>query len=55
MPTIKTIYPGDLRSESTHLLSGNRLNTEAPVDNCGKGEAFSPAGLKQTIHFVGTE
>lgn len=42
MPTISTIYKGDLRCESTHVKSGNILLTDAPTDNNGKGEAFSP-------------
>ena len=42
MPTIKTKYQGQLRTHSTHLQSGNTLITDAPTDNNGKGEAFSP-------------
>lgn len=42
MPTIKTKYQGELRTHSTHLQSGNTLITDAPTDNNGKGEAFSP-------------
>ena len=42
MPTIKTKYQGQLRTHSTHLQSGNSLITDAPTDNNGKGEAFSP-------------
>ncbi|NNC85678.1 MAG: OsmC family protein [Bacteroidia bacterium] len=42
MPTISTTYKGDLRCESTHIKSGNVLLTDAPTDNNGKGEAFSP-------------
>jgi putative redox protein len=48
MATVKTIYLGDLRTESTHLQSGNKLITDAPVDNQGKGEAFSPTDLLAT-------
>lgn len=48
MATVKTIYLGDLRTESTHLQSGNKLITDAPVDNLGKGEAFSPTDLLAT-------
>jgi uncharacterized OsmC-like protein len=40
--TSKVIYLGDLRTESTHLQSGNTMVTDAPLDNNGKGEAFSP-------------
>ena len=46
--TIKTKYLGELRTHSTHLKSGNTLITDAPVDNNGKGEAFSPTDLLAT-------
>ena len=39
---------GDLRVESMHLQSGNQLITDAPTDNRGKGEAFSPTDLLAT-------
>ena len=45
MATIETIYLGGLRTEATHLQSGNELITDAPTDNQGKGEAFSPTDL----------
>ena len=45
MPTIQSHYPGDLRTEATHVASGNTLITDAPLDNQGKGEAFSPSDL----------
>ncbi|MFN3759667.1 MAG: OsmC family protein [Algoriphagus aquaeductus] len=45
MPTIKSTYLGNLRTQATHLQSGNTLITDAPVDNNGKGEAFSPTDL----------
>ena len=48
MPTIETIYLGELRTEATHLLSGNKLITDAPPDNQGKGEYFSPTDLVAT-------
>jgi uncharacterized OsmC-like protein len=35
-------YLGNLRCESTHIKSGNTFYTDAPLDNHGKGEAFSP-------------
>lgn len=41
----KVIYQGDLRTASTHLASGKEVITDAPVDNQGKGEAFSPTDL----------
>ncbi len=40
--TSKVTYLGDLRTESEHLRSGSKMITDAPVDNHGKGEAFSP-------------
>lgn len=46
--TIKTKYLGELRTQSTHLKSGNDLITDAPLDNNGKGEAFSPTDLLAT-------
>ena len=45
MATIKTKYLGDLRTEATHVQSGNIVITDAPLDNKGKGEAFSPSDL----------
>jgi uncharacterized OsmC-like protein len=43
--TSKIIYLGDLRTESIHIQSGNKILSDAPVDNNGKGEAFSPTDL----------
>lgn len=40
--TSKVIYQGDLRTSSTHIASGNIIISDAPIDNNGKGEAFSP-------------
>ncbi len=48
METVHTIYLGDLRTEATHLQSGSKLMTDAPTDNNGKGEAFSPTDLFAT-------
>lgn len=45
MHTIETIYLGDLQTRATHLKSGVTLQTDAPVDNQGKGESFSPTDL----------
>lgn len=45
MPTIKSSYLGNLRTASEHLQSGTQLLTDAPVDNNGKGEKFSPTDL----------
>lgn len=46
--TSKVIYLGDLRTEATHLHSGTTIITDAPLDNQGKGEAFSPTDLCAT-------
>ena len=43
--TFTTTYLGDLRTEMVHGPSGTRVLTDAPVDNHGKGEAFSPTDL----------
>jgi putative redox protein len=40
--TASVIYKGDLRCECTHLQSGTVIETDAPTDNKGKGERFSP-------------
>lgn len=45
MAIISAHYLGDLRTSATHLKSGNQVITDAPVDNQGKGEAFSPTDL----------
>lgn len=42
MPTSTVTYLGNLRTESVHLQSKNSIITDAPIDNNGKGEAFSP-------------
>jgi len=46
--TSKVIYRGALRTEATHIRSGNTIITDAPTDNKGKGEAFSPSDLVAT-------
>lgn len=48
MATSTVIYQGDLRTSATHIRSGNQLTTDAPVDNEGKGEFFSPTDLVAT-------
>jgi uncharacterized OsmC-like protein len=48
MTTVKTTYLGDLRTENIHIQSGCKILTDAPVDNRGKGEAFSPTDLLAT-------
>ena len=45
MTTLTTNYRGALRTENVHTRSGNVVITDAPVDNNGKGEAFSPTDL----------
>ena len=45
METISTIYTGQLRTSARHIQSGAEVITDAPVDNQGKGEAFSPTDL----------
>lgn len=45
MATIHTKYLGDLRTNAMHIASGNEIITDAPVDNKGRGEAFSPTDL----------
>ena len=46
--TSKVVYLGDLRTVATHLQSGTTIETDAPVDNQGKGERFSPTDLVAT-------
>ncbi len=46
--TSKVIYLGDLRTENLHIKSGNSFVTDAPLDNNGKGEAFSPTDTVAT-------
>ena len=43
--TANIIYKGTLRCEATHLQSGSMIETDAPTDNRGKGERFSPTDL----------
>lgn len=43
--TSKITYLGDLRTSSEHINSGSKIITDAPLDNHGKGEAFSPTDL----------
>src|SRR5580693_834433 len=45
MATIETTYLGGLRTEATHVQSGTKIITDAPLDNQGRGEAFSPTDL----------
>lgn len=43
--TAKIVYNGELRTTATHLRSGTRIETDAPPDNQGLGERFSPTDL----------
>ena len=45
MTTLTNRYMGGLRTTATHLQSGDSLITDAPTDNQGKGQAFSPTDL----------
>src|ERR1700728_2897172 len=46
--TSKVIYSGALRTDAIHIKSGRKIITDAPTDNHGKGEAFSPTDLMST-------
>lgn len=48
MNTASARYAGNLRTEATHAASGNVIQTDAPTDNHGRGEAFSPTDLVST-------
>ena len=48
MSKLRCSYLGDLKCEAKHLLSGNIIRTDAPLDHCGKGEGFSPTDLLAT-------
>ena len=50
MVTSTVEYLGNLRTKCTHLQSGMEIVTDAPVDNNGKGEAFSPTDLAATAY-----
>jgi len=48
MDTATVTYLGHLRTQATHVRSGEQLITDAPIDNQGRGEAFSPTDLLST-------
>ena len=48
MSTSTVLYKNNLRTEATHTASGQIILTDAPIDNNGKGEAFSPTDLVAT-------
>ncbi len=50
MATATVKYLGNLRTECTHIQSGTVIKTDAPVDNRGKGELFSPTDLVATAY-----
>jgi putative redox protein len=50
MATAIIKYLGDLRTECTHISSGEVIYTDAPIDNKGKGEKFSPTDLLATSY-----
>jgi len=45
MATVTSLYKGDLRTEMVHVQSGTKIVVDAPTDNHGKGESFSPTDL----------
>lgn len=51
MATARIEYLGGLRTKCTHLKSGTEILTDAPVDNHGKGESFSPTDLVATAYI----
>jgi putative redox protein len=50
LPTATVSYKGNLRTEARHTKSGCIIITDAPIDNHGKGEAFSPTDLVATAY-----
>ena len=48
MVRIEAVYDGNLRCSAPHIPSGQTLVTDAPVDNMGKGQSFSPTDLLAT-------
>tara|TARA_B100000029_G_C17403453_1_gene897941 strand:- start:188 stop:598 length:411 start_codon:yes stop_codon:yes gene_type:complete len=52
MTKIHAVYEGGLRCKAVHKLSNSELITDAPLDNCGKGESFSPTDLIATAFIT---
>ena len=50
MATVKVSYNGNLRNTCTHVKSGAQFITDAPIDNQGKGQSFSPTDLVATAY-----
>ena len=48
--TAEIIYKGKLRTQAIHLQSGTSIETDAPTDNQGRGERFSPTDLVATAY-----
>lgn len=48
MPTSEIVYLGELRTKAVHIKSKSEITTDAPVDNEGRGEFFSPTDLVAT-------
>lgn len=48
MKTSEVIYIDELRTECTHIQSGEKIITDAPIDNQGKGQYFSPTDMLAT-------
>lgn len=46
--TAQIVYLGDLRTQAKHLQSGTVIETDAPTDNQGQGERFSPSDMLAT-------
>ena len=51
--TASVVYEGHLRCKATHNQSGTSIETDAPTDNRGKGERFSPTDIKMTWLGIG--
>ena len=48
MSRANIVYQDNLRTQAEHIASGEKIITDAPIDNNGKGEAFSPTDLVAT-------